>query len=426
MDKFIDIVIISFVVLLVTWLLWPNRSLTKKGDLTIWVTYNTGEYELFKNLCKDFEKKHKVKLNIQLVPWEGHQNKILNACNTRTTPDIARVDLALVPRLALGKALIPLDQYGVKKYANLLVKSAYESNVIYNPHTKTTHVYGLPDQTTCVALFYNKDHFKNAHLSIPGQLPRTWEQFVKVGKKLTFDKDKDGLIDQYAFAMRNTLWWTFPFLNSFGAKFIDERTGKCLLDSPDAIAAFQFKVDLYHKYKIEAGAWRPGAISPDTGFLDGKYSMILSGPWFINQCESSQINYGICPIPAGPAGSYSNIGGTDMVVFKTCRHPKLAYQFLEFMVSENFQKKWCEKLKQISVNKQVLQYLKTRFKGDLKVFLDQIVKTKPRPKIPRYSLLEEYVNQEMAAALQGQKTVKQALLDAKHRIEEEVLKVLKE
>ena len=249
-------------------------------------------------------------------------------------------------------------------------------------------------------------------------IPKTWDEFIKIGEKLTVDLDNDGLIDRYAFGMHNSLWWTFPFFNSFGAVFIDDKTGKCLLDQPPAIKALQFKKDLFSRYIIEAGAWQSGAVEPKSGFLNDKYSMVLSGPWLIADCNKSGMDYGIAKIPAGPAGSFSNIGGTNMVIFKSCKNKKLAYKFLEFMVSDYFQMKWCTALKQIPVNKNLIPILKKKFGKKMAIFLDQILNTKPRPKIPRYGMLEDAVNQEMGAALQGQKTVKKALIDSKKRINE--------
>ena len=427
MEKIFDAIVGIFIVLLIIWLLIPGGGAVKKAGtaLTVWVTYGEAEFKVYKELCKKFEEDNKVKLNIQLIPWGGHQNKLRTACNTKTAPDIARIDLALTPLLALGKAIVPLDSYGAGKYKDILVEAAFDTNIVYNMRTKKKKIYGLPDKTDCVALFYNRKHFKDAGLT-DKDVPKTWDEFVKVGKKLTIDLDKDGLIDRYAFGMNNSLWWTFPFFNSFGAVFINDETGECLLNSPKAIAALQFKKDLFSRYKIEAGAWQSGAVEPKAGFLNNKYSMILCGPWLIADCENSGMDFGISRIPSGPAGSFSNIGGSNMVIFKTCKDKKLAYKFLEFMVSDYFQVRWCTTLKQIPVNKKLIPELKKKLGPRMAVFLDQILNTRSRPKIPRYGMLEDAVNQEMSAALQGQKDVKQALTASKIRCDEIVRQIFEE
>src|SRR4030095_7948082 len=87
---------------------------------------------------------------------------------------------------------------------------------------------------------------------------------------------------QFGFAMFATLWWAMPFMNTFGAEF--SRQGSdgrltCGIADPKAVEALQFLVSLYRDYGVEAGAWQTGAINPEQGFINGKYAMILTGPW---------------------------------------------------------------------------------------------------------------------------------------------------
>lgn len=229
----------------------------------------------------------------------------------------------------------------------------------------------------------------------------------------------------YGFAMRNTLWWTFPFFNTFGAEFISE-DGKCVLNNADGVKALQFKVNLYTKYNVEAGAWQAGAIGPDTGFLNEKYAMILDGPWDIKRFKDAGLNFGVALIPEGPAGTSTNVGGTNMVVFRGAQNPYWAAKFLEFLASPEIQAYWCNKLEQIPVNLKAYDKVDTQDKPFLKTFMEQMRHAKARPNILDYADLEEIINPQMEAALKGQKSVEQALDDASKRIEEEILPKEKE
>ncbi|MCK9224072.1 MAG: extracellular solute-binding protein [Candidatus Muirbacterium halophilum] len=231
---------------------------------------------------------------------------------------------------------------------------------------------------------------------------------------------KDASQNIYGFAMRNTLWWTFPFFNTFDAEFIDEN-GKCVLNNNNGVKALQYKVNLYTKYGVEAGAWQAGAIGPDTGFLNEKYAMIIDGPWDVQRFKDAGLNFGVALIPEGPAGSSTNVGGTNMVVFRGAKNPYWAAKFLEFLASPDIQAYWCNKLEQIPVNLKAYKMVNTEEKPFLKVFMEQMKYAKPRPNILNYSDLEEIINPQMEAALKGQKTVEQALTDATVRIEEEIL-----
>lgn len=223
----------------------------------------------------------------------------------------------------------------------------------------------------------------------------------------------------YGFAMRNTLWWTFPFFNTYGATFIED--GKCILNQKPGVDALTLKVDLYNKHKVEAGAWQAGAIGPDTGFLNEKYAMIFDGPWDVKRFKDAGLNFGVALVPEGPAGTSTNVGGTNMVVFNNSKNPYWAARFLEFMVSPEIQEIWCNKLEQIPVNLKAYDRIDTVNKPFLKVFMEQMKHAKPRPQILDYSELEEIINPQMEAAIKGEKTVQQALDKAVETIEEKIL-----
>jgi ABC-type glycerol-3-phosphate transport system substrate-binding protein len=353
-------------------------------------------------IVQDYEKLHPdIKIEVQRVPFSGMETKILTALAAHMAPDIARVDYAFVAHLASKKAAVPILPDELEPVVDELLRAPLLSDMIHDT------LYGVPDQTTCILLFYNKDLFSKYGVSGP---PKTWDEFVKVARKLTHPSQ--GI---YGFAMRNSLWWTFPFFFSFGAKFLSPDLKTCLLDSKEAIEAFSFKVDLYRKYKVEAGAWKPGAINPDMGFRNGKYAMILSGPWAIKSLEQSGLNFGVAPIPSGPAGSKTAIGGTNMVILNP-EKKKIAIDFLKFLVSQKEQAKWANALGQVPVNRKAFLLVDTLSHPYLKTIMKALDNAEPRPPIPMYSQIETVVNGEMALALEGKKTPEQALKDACKRV----------
>ncbi len=395
----------SFSVLLIVTVL--SQGLLAR-TLSIWVSYNDEEYQVFKEIVRNYKETNDVKVDVQRIPFSGTEQKILTALATRTTPDIARVDCAFVSRLALRGGVCALDELGAGEIVDELVPAAVSGNIINGK------IYGIPDQTNCICLFYNKKLFKEAGLD-PKKPPPTWEEFVSYGKKLT-DSQK-GI---FGFGMRNTLWWTLPFFYTFGARFIDE--GKCVLNTEEAVEGLQFKVDLYSKYKIEAGAWKAGAVEPDMGFQNEKYAMVLSGPWRIKTLLNIGINFGVGMIPKGPAGTATTVGGTNMVIFRGTKDKELAFDFLKFLVSKENQTRWANELGQIPVNVNSFDDVDLIKHPYLEIFLHQMKTAVPRPVIPDYPAVENVVNQEMEAALSGKRSVKETLFV----ITEKVNKLLEE
>ncbi len=434
-----------------------------QGEITlqIWEGFKFEEHPLFEQICRSFEKSYYEKTGTRIrvipfrVPFDDMMTKIKTATLSRTTPDICVVDALKVTELAYGDVVVALDtlpnfEGTWQDVSKKFIPAAFGSNVV--DVKGTTHLYGLPAQTTCLALFWNRKLFRRYGDELraagcdPNRPPGDWDEFIKYGKALTHPKD-----GVYAFGMRNSLWFTMPFFNLYRATFVEERGGKyySTIDSPLARAAVYQKVDLYLVHKIEAGAWKAGAKDPDQGFLNESYAMVLNGPWNVEKFKRSGLDLGIALIPrlskhraieVGllPKGatdeeynqkitSSSNVGGQNAVIFTTCKHPEVAYEFLKFYTSRKIQKLWAEKLGQIPVRLDAQEGLDTSVFPEISTFIKQINLAKPMPPLPLYGTLEmDIFNPEMDLVLNGKKSVEAALKSIGKNMQQKILKKVNE
>jgi ABC-type glycerol-3-phosphate transport system substrate-binding protein len=378
----------------------------ESATLTIWETYNDEEHPVFKEIVAAFEAAHPgVTIDVVRLPFAGAEPKIQTALTTRTEPDIARVDVSFLAKLAYKNALLPLDDRVPDGFLSDILPVALASCRYQGG------LWGLPDQTNGLCLFYNKDLFRKAGLD-PERPPRTWDELIGYGEKLTDKKQS-----VYGIGLSNSLWWTLPFFYTYGATFLSEDGKRCLLNGPEGVAAFQLKADLYKKYGIEGGAWRAGGIVHDLGFQNGRYAMILNGPWAVESMRRTGIDFGVGLIPAGPAGTHTNVGGNDLVAFRSTKHPDLAAEFLMFVASEEMQRMWCSRLGQIPVNTKANDVVNSEEHPYLAVFVEQMSTAIARPQTPFYPEIENLMNPEMQAALDSTKSVKDALDSAVSEID---------
>ncbi|MFH1502370.1 MAG: extracellular solute-binding protein [Candidatus Eisenbacteria bacterium] len=377
------------------------------ATLTVWQTYNDEEHPVFKEIVAQFEESHPgVTIDVIRLPFAGAEPKIMTALTTRTEPDIARVDVSFLAKLAHKNALLELSDLVSEEFLADVVPVALASCRYRDG------LWGIPDQTNGLCLFYNKQMFRDAGLD-PNKPPKTWNELIAYGKRLT--KRDEGV---FGIGLSNSLWWSLPFFYTHGATFLSEDGKSCLLNSPEGVEAFKLKVDLYKVHGIEGGAWRAGGIVHDLGFQNGRYAMILNGPWAVESLKRTGIDFGVALIPEGPAGTHTNVGGNDLVVFRNTRNPDLAAEFLTFVASEEIQRMWAQRLGQIPVNQRAFDAITSEERPHLSVFVEQMRTAIPRPQTPYYPEIENLMNPEMQAALDNTKTAKAALDAAVAEIDE--------
>jgi ABC-type glycerol-3-phosphate transport system substrate-binding protein len=477
LNKKLLIIILTFII--------SNCSKEQQSEkdvitLHIWETYKFQEHNEFMKIIEQFENEYfkknniKIKIKADRVPFDNIIENIKTAAQIKATPDIARLDAGKILELAFHKVLLPLDKLpnfkekSIEEKGKNYLPAAYSSNVLSIKNKNgiwEEHLFGLPEQVTCLALFWNKKIFREAKSKLEAagldsnRPPKNWDEMIEYGKILTDPQKK-----QYAFGFSNNLWFTFPLFNVYKSAFskLDKKTNKiyCDINSKNAIAALEKKIFLCTKKfnikgietTLEAGAWRSGAVGPDQGFNNEMYSMIFMGPWMINRFKDSNLEFGISLIPkpskreAIELGLLSenaddveyeksittstNLGGNNLVIFKTCKGKKaeIAYDFLNYVTSKKIQLQWAKKLGQIPVNINAFNQLKNSdfFTNEEKIFMEQVYYAKPAPKLPRTKLLYEIANMEMERALKGSKTAKEALDTIAEKINKKILSLVNE
>jgi multiple sugar transport system substrate-binding protein len=89
-------------------------------------------------------------------------------------PDVAQFDYHALPQFVLSNAVLNLDNYGFGSMSKTFTKIAWSQvNVLGG-------VYGVPQDTGPLALFYNKTIFDKYGLVVP----KTWSQYVADARKL--------------------------------------------------------------------------------------------------------------------------------------------------------------------------------------------------------------------------------------------------
>ncbi len=201
--------------------------------------------------------------------------------------------------------------------------------------------YGVAQDAAWQCLYYNKDMFKEAGLD-PDKPPKTWDEYIEYGKKLT-KYDSKGKIIRAGISLRKTYLpyaiadkWT-TFLYCAGGKLFNENLTKTLINSKEGIEALELYKNIIFKWRIDGFD-----VQGDTeGFLNGTVAMFNRGSWLISDILETRpnLNFGVAHIPKKKISATQG-GFYISIVPRESKHKKEAWKFIQFLISDEWYDKY--------------------------------------------------------------------------------------
>ncbi len=337
--------------------------------ITFWHTYGDQETPIIDEVIIPlFEQSHPG-IKVEAVRQSGDFNQMLvTAFGTGMVPDVARVDIVKTSAYAKLGGIIPMDELeGFDALKDAVLEGPLSTNVWDG------HYYGLPLNTNCKAAVINLDQM--AALGFDGA-PATMEEFVAACKEKApgqFKLNVSGLGD----------WDLYPYFWLFGGVTTDEGFTKAsgYMDSEASVNAVKALVELH-----DAGVFTIRDVDGTPDAWDGinsEYAMFFEGPWY-------PFSERIVPamIPTWNGNTASVVGGENIVIFTGSEKKEAAFEFVQFMMSEEVQ------LKLLEVG--VIPTLKTLVENDAvkndpkwSVYMQQVSYAKSRIPTPQASTVEQ-------------------------------------
>ena len=238
------------------------------------------------------------------------------------------------------------------------------SSAAKSPVSSAARTPGVESLTQHRKLVFIGDRFGN-HLALVynrnliAEPPQTTEQLLELAKANTVDEDNDGRPDRYGIVWNYTEpFFVIPFLTGHGgwvfadgAKGIgqDESRPVPQLDTPEAIAAYQFVADLRTKHRVLPTS-ADYNVAQDL-FLSGKAAMLINGDWSWQKLLSAKgIDAAIAPLPKVsstglPMQSMISPKGYSLSVAAQGERAERAMQLVAFLTGEDTQRAFLEEQK---------------------------------------------------------------------------------
>jgi ABC-type glycerol-3-phosphate transport system substrate-binding protein len=411
--------------------------------ISCWVDGSIESFATTVKITDAWNKEH-PEFQVEVIPLpeqESYQQKLLTAAAGNALPDVFRMDEVFVPQFATEGILADITSYA--NGSNPMNKADF-TDIALNMVQYNGKFYGYPEDHTQTMLAYRKDSFIAAGLD-PNRPPKTWDELLEYARKLT-DPSKN----QYGFVIQPYDYWFSGWVWMNGGSFFSPDGKTCTMTSPEAVEALQFYVDLFQKHHVVPPAavsamYTQGAqFSAENAFMNGQIAMFQMGPWFTRTYYLSSpedvdnLMYAPLPVPGnGKNTPRSVMGGRLMSISNTSQYKDKSWEYVKYLCENKVQ--YYEDFIKANVN-DMPKIMRELAAGDLmprksahplpyfqhkhmKTFTDTIEYGQLQPRLTQFVLVGRTVNEELQAAIIGQKTPQEAMEAMAKRIQPELDKV---
>jgi multiple sugar transport system substrate-binding protein len=278
-------------------------------------------------------------------------------------------------------------------------------------------IVAVPWFTDAGMLYYRKDLLEKYGFKNP---PQTWDELVKIAKTITAkEKNIVGFVWQGA-RYEGLVCDFMEYLVSFGGDVLDD-AGNVVINSPAAVKALQFMVDLIYKEKVS-----PQSVTTymeeeaRRKFQNGEAVFMRNWPYawaLLNDPKESKVagKVGVAPLPAGPSGkSAATLGGWMLGINKnaTPEEKAAAKKLVKFLTSYDEQ---LYKAINAGQNPTMISVYKNPELKKAAPFMVELygmfINAIPRPRTAKYSEISDVIQKYVHAALTQQTAPQKAIED---------------
>jgi multiple sugar transport system substrate-binding protein len=285
-----------------------SGSKTEPVTVTILNAQSNGIREKFfaETVIPEFEKQNPgIKLEVITTPYEEFDSKMSTLVAAGTPPDVwSHWGNSGFVDYMTRKLTLDLTPY-MKDLGNPNITAP--TLKVYNVDGKQ---YGIPLSIFPSMVFYNKDLLQKAGVQIPnykyGDPEWTWDKLIGYAKQVTKDYGKPSAVYGLTWNMgthMSTYSWDRGldiFQDGYKSGFLD----KADLTDPKFVSAVKWYQDLIFKEKITpTTAMRDVLLKTGDPMLTGKLAFDLNGSWKLATYKDQKFNFGVLPMPIGPAGT---------------------------------------------------------------------------------------------------------------------------
>jgi multiple sugar transport system substrate-binding protein len=314
-----------------------------------YMIWNSSYIVTYQKMFAEFNKQNPyIKVDLQVVPWGNYWDKLMNEIAGGNAPDIFWGYIPRFPGFIDKGAVLDITDYINKDKIDL---SKYNPAMV-QAYTVNGKNYSVPQNFGVMGIIYNQDLLKKAGIDqYPSDLqwnPNDGGTFVEFLQKLTLDKNGKHP-NEAGFDSKNIVQYGFNLIDKDQVDpgqligLIASNGGTMMKDSKLALdgklaETYRFVYDLTFKYHVAPTYADIHTGGSESKFVSGQIAVWMNGQWMMKPLkDKANFNWGIGPLPAGPAGNYTLVSGLGDVIYSKTNNPEASWKLVKFMVSQQAQ-----------------------------------------------------------------------------------------
>ncbi|WP_328929633.1 ABC transporter substrate-binding protein [Streptomyces sp. NBC_00190] len=309
--------------------------------------------------------------------------------------DVLNIDVAWTSEFAAAGWISPLerDRFPLDTFLRPVVDTA----------TFDGRLYAVPYVTNAGLLYYRKDVLDREG----EQPPRTWAELVRQARTIAPKYGLDGYAGQFLPYEGLTVNVT-EAVHSAGGSILQGDGTRVSVDSGAARAGLRFLADGVRDGWISRDALGYKEEESRRAFQDGRLLFLRNWPYVYADAsaEGSKVagRFGAVPLPGPDGPGTSVLGGSNLAVSSTSRHPASAADLISYLTSERVQRQVLTEGSLPPVRAALYEDPELiRAYPYLPTLRQSVLSAVPRPKSPRYdqvTLAVQAVAQDLMAQRQ--------------------------
>jgi multiple sugar transport system substrate-binding protein len=243
------------------------------AQLTMWSPLTGPDGAIMTQLADRFSQENTHGISVQHVAQPEYLQKLNTAAAGNNLPDMTVIRASDIAEMAARKVLKPMSEEAQRIVGGASLAAEFPEQA-WSIGAYQNQRYAIPLDIHPLVLYYNKDLFQQAGITMPTDRPMNRQEFEAAAEKLNAN-GVAGIAIGTHFGGEN-LFETL--VEQFGGSVLNNEGTEATFNSEQGVRALTYLRDLHQKYSPSMS----GQGDPEVkAFQAGKAAMVIHGPWHL-------------------------------------------------------------------------------------------------------------------------------------------------